>query len=56
MPKDLKGRKRPADVIGNALLVMKIATGEIDEPLTRASFTAVTTSNSFRSCPMPASI
>lgn len=35
MPKDPKGRKRPADVIGNAVLVMKIATGEIEEPPAR---------------------
>lgn len=26
-----KGEKRPADVIGNAVHVMKIATGEIEE-------------------------
>jgi hypothetical protein len=26
-----KGEKRPADVIGNAVRVMRIATGEIDE-------------------------
>lgn len=32
MPKDPKGRKRPADVIANAVLVMKIATDEIEEP------------------------
>ena len=31
MPKGPKGEKRPADVIGNAVHVMKIATGEIDE-------------------------
>jgi len=31
MPKGPKGQKRPADVIGNAIHVMKIATGEIDE-------------------------
>ena len=31
MPKGPKGEKRPADVIGNAVKVMKIATGEIDE-------------------------
>lgn len=31
MPKTPKGHKRPADVIGNAVTVMKIATGEIDE-------------------------
>ena len=31
MPRDPKGEKRPADVIGNAVRVMKIATGEIEE-------------------------
>ena len=31
MPKGPKGQKRPADVIGNAVTIMKIATGEIDE-------------------------
>jgi hypothetical protein len=31
MPKGPKGQKRPADVIGNAILVAKIATGEIAE-------------------------
>jgi hypothetical protein len=31
MPKTPKGYKRPADVISNAVHVMKIATGEIDE-------------------------
>lgn len=31
MPKDPKGRKRPADVISNAVHVMKIATGEVEE-------------------------
>jgi hypothetical protein len=31
MPKTPKGHKRPADVIANAVHVMKIATGEIDE-------------------------
>lgn len=31
MPKGPKGEKRPADVIGNAVTVMKIATGEIEE-------------------------
>jgi hypothetical protein len=28
MPRGPKGEKRPADVIGNAILVAKIATGE----------------------------
>ena len=31
MPKTPKGAKRPADVIGNAVHVMKIATGEVEE-------------------------
>jgi hypothetical protein len=31
MPKGPKGRKRPADVIGNAVKVMRIATGEEQE-------------------------
>ncbi len=34
MPKGPKGEKRPADVIGNAVKVMKIATGEESEVLT----------------------
>jgi hypothetical protein len=31
MPKGAQGQKRPADVIGNAVHVMRIATGEIAE-------------------------
>ena len=31
MPTGPKGQKRPADVIGNAVRVMQIATGESDE-------------------------
>jgi len=31
MPKGPKGQKRPADVIGNAVRVMQIATGEVEE-------------------------
>ena len=31
MPKGPKGEKRPADVIGNAVKVMQIATGEAEE-------------------------
>ncbi len=34
MPKSPKGHKRPADVISNAVHVMRIATGEITETLT----------------------
>jgi hypothetical protein len=31
MPKGPRGEKRPADVIGAAIMVAKIATGEIDD-------------------------
>ena len=34
MPKGRKGQKRPADVISNAITMMKIATGELEEGLT----------------------
>jgi hypothetical protein len=33
MPKGPQGQKRPADVIGNAVRVMQIATGEVEETL-----------------------
>ena len=33
MPKGPQGQKRPGDVIGNAVHVMKIATGEIDDDI-----------------------
>ena len=33
MPTGPKGEKRPADVIGAAVMVAKIATGEIEEEL-----------------------
>lgn len=34
MPKGPRGERRPADVIGNAVRVMQIATGEVeDDPL-----------------------
>ena len=38
MPKGPKGQKRPADVIGAAVKVMKIATGEIEEDLERTEY------------------
>jgi len=31
MPRGPKGEKRPADAIGNAVHIMRIATGEIEE-------------------------
>ena len=31
MPRGPKGKKRPADVIGAAVMIGKIATGEIDD-------------------------
>lgn len=34
MPRTPKGHKRPADVISNAVHVMRLATGEIDEAVT----------------------
>lgn len=33
MPKGPRGERRPADVIGNAVRIMKIATGEIEEKI-----------------------
>jgi hypothetical protein len=33
MPRGPKGEKRPADVIGNAVHVMRVATGEIEESI-----------------------
>ena len=34
MPGEPKGEKRPADAVGNAVHVMRIATGEIEETTT----------------------
>ena len=34
MPRGPKGQKRPADVISNAVHVMRIATGQIEDTLT----------------------
>ncbi len=34
MPKGPKGQKRPANAVGLAVHIMKIATGEIEETLT----------------------
>jgi hypothetical protein len=31
MPRGPKGEKRPADVIGNAIMIAKIAAGEIED-------------------------
>ncbi len=31
MPKGPKGQKRKADVVGNAVLIAQIATGEVDD-------------------------
>jgi hypothetical protein len=36
MPTGPKGEKRPADVIGNAVKVMRIATGEEEETKVRS--------------------
>ena len=40
MPKGPRGEKRPADGIGNAVKVMRIATGEEEEELDRAKSAA----------------
>ena len=37
MPKGPQGQKRPADVIGAAIMVARIATGEIEEKLKEPS-------------------
>ena len=34
MPRGPKGEKRPADAVGAAVMVARIATGEIDDALT----------------------
>ena len=36
MPKGPQGQKRPADVIGNAVHVMRIATGQIEDKPSKA--------------------
>jgi hypothetical protein len=40
MPRGPRGEKRPADVIGAAVKVMRIATGEEEEELDRAKSAA----------------
>ena len=40
MPKGPRGEKRPADVIGNAVLIAKIATGEIEDTVSGRSASA----------------
>ena len=41
MPKGPRGEKRPSDVIGNAVKVMRIATGEEEELLIEKNAAAV---------------
>ncbi len=41
MPKGPKGEKRPADVIGTAVKVAKIATGEIEDATEEKNIHAV---------------
>ena len=40
MSRGLQGQKRPADVIGNAVKIMRIATGEETEELDRGKSAA----------------
>jgi len=35
MPRGPKGEKRPADAIGNAVMIARIATGEIEDLTTK---------------------
>jgi hypothetical protein len=37
MPRDPQGRKRPADVIGNAVHVVRLATGQIEQPTAKSA-------------------
>ena len=39
MPRGPRGERRPADVVGAAIMVAKIATGEIPEDIDRADDT-----------------
>lgn len=41
MPRGPKGEKRPGDVIGAAIMVGRIATGEIDDPKREKNAAAV---------------
>ena len=41
MPKGPQGQKRPADVIGTAVMVARIATGEVEENLSEKNPHAV---------------
>ena len=41
MPRGPKGEKRPADVIGNAVHIMRIATGEVTETVKEKNPNAV---------------
>jgi hypothetical protein len=38
MPKGPRGEKRPSDVIGAAIMVAKIATGEIDDEISACAW------------------
>ena len=38
MPRGPEGEKRPADVVGNAVHVMRIATGEIEDSVPVRNF------------------
>jgi hypothetical protein len=40
MPKGPRGEKRPGDVLGAAIMVAKIATGEIEEDVKQPSVAA----------------
>jgi len=45
MPRGPKGERRPADVIGNAVKVMRIATGEEEDTFLRRTLTQLLSEN-----------
>ena len=55
MPKGPRGEKRPADVIGAAVMVAKIATGKITEELAKPSAAVELGRKGGAAGPLPAS-
>jgi hypothetical protein len=51
MPKGPRGEKRPADAIGLAVMIGKIATGEIEDERTNSSRAAGGNAKAARSTP-----
>lgn len=53
MPKGPKGEKRPAEVIGNSVRVMQIATGEAEEEFARRRTAGVRPPSSWAAVAVP---